>query len=216
VYKTYPQLPHISLTRPQIEDAGLFKTISRRQSARHFLQEPMTVQQLSQLLLYSCGTHQGGARPENDGGLDQSQHRAQPSGGGRFPIEAYILNFVEGEIPAGVFHYNIRDHALDVLEKRTFSAEEIRELFIYPYVQRASCAIVLTAVFERNQIKYGERGYRYILFEAGHIGQNISLVSQALKLGSVMMGGSVDGVIEKLLDIDGITESLVYTAIVGA
>jgi SagB-type dehydrogenase family enzyme len=73
----------------------------------------------------------------------------------------------------------------------------------------------MTDVFWRNQNKYGERGYRYILLEAGHIGQNIYLVSEALGLKCCALGGTRDENLEELVDIDGVTESVVYALAVG-
>lgn len=74
---------------------------------------------------------------------------------------------------------------------------------------------LMTAVFHRNQVKYGERGYRYILIETGHIGQNLYLVSEAAGIKCRALGGTRDENIEKLLDIDGIGESVVYAVAVG-
>ena len=73
----------------------------------------------------------------------------------------------------------------------------------------------MTAVFSRNQMKYGERGYRYVLLEAGHIGQNMYLNAAALSLKCCALGGTIDSKLEKFLDIDGITESVVYAVAFG-
>jgi len=87
----------------------------------------------------------------------------------------------------------------------------------YEFVKDASLIIFQTAVFWRTCIKYGERGYRFVLQESGHIGQNIYLVSEVLNLKCCALGGFriSDEQIEKLLDIDGITESLIYTSVIG-
>ena len=121
----------------------------------------------------------------------------------------------ENVLKAGLYHYNVKDHALDVLWDREFSDDDIGQIFTYPWVRDAAIGIVMTAVFSRNQSKYGERGYRYILLEAGHIGQNIYLVSEALGLKCCALGGTRDENLEKLIDIDGITESVVYGFAVG-
>ena len=63
--------------------------------------------------------------------------------------------------------------------------------------------------------KYGKLGYRYILLEAGHIGQNMYLVSEALGLKCCALGGTRDENLEKLIDIDGVTEAVVYGFAVG-
>ena len=73
----------------------------------------------------------------------------------------------------------------------------------------------MTAVFSRTQNKYGERGYRYVLLEAGHVGQNLALAAEALGLRCAPLAGTRDETIETLLDIDGVTESLVYTLVFG-
>ena len=142
--------------------------------------------------------------------------RAYPSGGARYPLEVYPIVFdgVEG-IPAGVYHYNVKEHALDTIAARSFSNDDIAKLATYPWVQRSSALIVITAVFWRSQMKYGERGYRYVMLEAGHMGQNIYLSSTALGLKCSGLGGTWDANIESLLNVDGIDESLVYALVVG-
>ena len=131
-------------------------------------------------------------------------------------MEIYPIVFSgDKEIPAGLYHYNVKEHALDVLTQQTFTASDIGNLFVYEWIQKASCALVMTAVFGRNQVKYGERGYRYMLLEAGHIGQNVYLVSNALGVKCCGMGGTRDENLEKLIDIDGTTEAVVYALILG-
>ncbi len=210
-YKSYPRAKKIKLTgaKPSGEISSL---IEQRKSERIFSKQPVTLDAVSALLRYSCGIQK---RDEN---ADQGDtyHRAQPSAGGRFPIEIYLANFVSGEIPSGIFHYDVREHQLDLLFMRQFTESDFSMLFTYPWVSKASCVLLLTGVFERNQVKYGERGYRQMLIESGHIGQNIGLVASALGLKSVMLGGTFDDSIEKLLDIDGITESLLYSVAIGS
>ncbi|MBI2025591.1 SagB/ThcOx family dehydrogenase [Candidatus Kaiserbacteria bacterium] len=206
-YKAYPRLPKIAL-----EDgpprADFFDLIKARQSRRDFTRASITKYELSVLLKYSCGT---------TGKLTSDRfRRAQASGGGRYPIEVYPIVFRSGEdLKAGLYHYNVKEHALDVLWDREFSDEDISQIFTYPWVKDATVGIVMTAVFWRNQNKYGERGYRQILHEAGHIGQNTYLATEALGLKCCALSGTRDENLEKLIDIDGVTESVVYALAVG-
>lgn len=220
-YKAYPRLPKIDLTEDSPstealsrteaiikEDAVFFNLIKKRQSRRNFNDQPINKKELSLLLKYSCGN----TSPMEHG----RYHRAQPSGGARFPIEVYPIVFRSSEdLKTGLYHYNVKDHKLDVLWDRKFNDKEIDELFTYDWVKNAAVAIIMTAVFWRNQNKYGERGYRMILQESGHIGQNIYLVSEALGLKCCALSGTVDDNLEKLIDIDGITESIVYALALG-
>lgn len=206
-YKAYPRLPKIELSdKPPKRD--FFGLIKKRRSRRNFRRGVITKKELSLILKYSCG---------NTGEMGEGRHRrSQPSGGGRFPIEIYPIIFRSGkDLKAGLYHYNVKDHQLDVLWDRKFSNGDLDDLFTYPWVKNAAVGIVMTSVFLRNQQKYGERGYRYILLEAGHIGQNIYLVSEALGLKCCALGGTRDESLEKLIDIDGVTESIVYALAIG-
>ncbi len=205
-YKDYPRFKQVPLVAA---DTGsvLSRAIASRASKREFAGRPLSIDEVSTLLKYSCGI------TRVDG---EKKRRAQPSGGARFPIEAYMLVFQGTEgVPAGVHHYNVRDHALEVLFEKDFSRDDIARLFSYDWAQHASIALVLTAVFDRNQRKYGERGYRQILIEAGAIVQNAYLLSGELGLSCCAIDGVDEVAIEKLLDIDGHTESVVCSLIIG-
>jgi SagB-type dehydrogenase family enzyme len=205
-YKSYPRFEKIELPKPE-RTADFYSLVQKRKSERDFRKEPMDVGALSTLLQYSCGVTKTGP---------QGSSRAQASGGARYPIEVYPIVFRGSEaLRSGLYHYNVRDHALDVLWRRPFDAAQIGELFTYEWVQDATAIILMTAVFERNQMKYGERGYRYMLLEAGHIGQNIYLNAAALGLKCCALGGTRDENLEKLLGIDGVTESVVYAVALG-
>lgn len=75
--------------------------------------------------------------------------------------------------------------------------------------------VFITAIFERSVFKYGDRGYRFIFLEAGHVAQNMNLVCAALGLGCVNIGGFFDREIDDLLDLDGITHSTLYMLALG-
>jgi SagB-type dehydrogenase family enzyme len=44
----------------------------------------------------------------------------------------------------------------------------------------------------RIYFKYGERAYRFILLEAGHIAENLLLGAEYEGLGAVALGGFID------------------------
>lgn len=216
-YKVYPRLPKIKLldTNPEYD---LFSSIRNRASRREFSSEKISLEELSSLLKYSMGI----VREKKEGGKSAypsgNKRRAYPSGGARYPVEMYFLIAKAGEgLKNGLFHYDIKNHQLDILADKTFSEEEMAQIATYPFVKDSACIIFLTSVFWRSQNKYGQKGYRFCLIEAGHIGQNIYLLSEALKLKCCALGGVriSDERAEKLLNIDGITESLVYALALG-
>lgn len=66
-----------------------------------------------------------------------------------------------------------------------------------------------------NLRKYKERGYRFVLLDAGHIGQNLYLMATALDLSVVSIGGFFDDDVNDLLRLDGVNESALYVIAVG-
>ncbi len=208
-YKTYPRLPVIKL-KHQEKKFDLFEAIRKRSSKREMSPGKINLDELSLMLKYSCGITR---QTENGDG-----RRAYPSGGARYPIETYglIINAGQGLKP-GFFHYNIEKHQLEMLWQKRVTKKDLAQIAIYEFVENASLIIFLTAVFWRTQNKYQQRGYRFILIEAGHIGQNIHLISEALNLKCCALGGFrvSDEQIEKFLNIDGLVESLVHTSVIG-
>lgn len=209
-YKAYPRLPRIELPAMKPE-ADLFTIIKTRKTRRDFsAASPLNLGALATLLQYSCGLTETSSN-------GTYMRRAQASGGGRYPVEMYPLVLRGGEgLPAGLYHYNVKQHALELLWDQHLTQDECKEYFVYDWTVNANVVFLMTAVFRRNQAKYGERGYRYILIEAGHIGQNLSLVAEALGLKCVALGGTQDEKIEVLLDIDGVHESVIYALAVGS
>jgi SagB-type dehydrogenase family enzyme len=84
-----------------------------------------------------------------------------------------------------------------------------------PYIGDAAAVIVLTTVLERTLWKYSDRGYRYILLEAGHVAQNLNLVASGLGLGALNLGGFFDANLAALLGLDPEAEVPLYGIAVG-
>ncbi|MFC1522959.1 nitroreductase family protein [Elusimicrobiota bacterium] len=75
---------------------------------------------------------------------------------------------------------------------------------------------MMTAVIERTSWKYRHpRGLRGIFLDAGHVSQTLYLVSQSLGLGSCFILALLEEPFEKLLKLDGISESVVGISTVG-
>ena len=81
-------------------------------------------------------------------------------------------------------------------------------------IRQAPVVLVVAADFAKMRTRYsrGGRGDRYCYMEAGHIGQNISLMAVVLGLGSVMIGAFRDEAVKEVL---GIKEDPLYLIPVG-
>ena len=167
------------------------EAISRRRSCREFLNNALTLEELSQLL-WSC-----------QGITDSiSGYRAAPSAGATFPFEIYIVVGNVAGIEAGLYHYIVKKHSIELLRTGDIRDELCKSCLGQEFLKIAPITIILAARYERTTQRYGERGYRYVAMEAGHIGENLHLQCVSLGLGTVMVGAFYDDRVKKLLEIE--------------
>lgn len=88
----------------------------------------------------------------------------------------------------GVYHYFPKDHLLELIKRGDFSHQLAHASLGQGFVSKGAFTIVFSAVFRRNMAKYGHRGLRYILLDAGHIAQNMIIAGEALSIGSCPVG----------------------------
>ena len=84
-----------------------------------------------------------------------------------------------------------------------------------PYLVNAAAIVLITAVVQRSLWKYEDRGYRYILLEAGHAAQNLNLCAEGLGLASLNLGGFFDEDVMALLKLDQDREIVLYGVALG-
>ena len=206
-YKAYPGASMIKLPKPEYRGIILEEAIRERRSARKYSSKPVNLQQLSQLLFAAQGVN---------GKSYGTELRTVPSAGALYPFEIYlVVNRVQGLEP-GIYHYNVLEHELELVKSGKFGSKITNAGLKQDMLGKAAVTFVLSAIFDRTRHKYGERGFRYIYIEAGHISQNIYLQSISLGLGSVVVGAFHDDKVNKIIDVDGKKEAAIYLHAVGA
>ena len=204
--KTYRDVKMIKLPKPDYQGMILEEAIKKRRSVRSYSKKALTLSHVSQLLFAAQGI------TGNHFGHDV---RTAPSAGALYPIEVYlVVNNIE-ELSRGIYHYNVKKHALELLKEGDFRKEITNAGLGQDMLGEANLTFVLSAVFERTRRKYGDRSLRYIFMEAGHISQNISLQAVSLGLGSVCVGAFYDELVNSLVGLDGSRESAIYLQAVG-
>ena len=197
--KEYPRFPLFQLPQPVLAQTPYEKLLLRRVSNRDFADGTSIASQT-----FSNVLHAGAGISRREHGIEHS-HRFYPSGGGRYPLELYLSLRGNQEIPAGLYHYNVGKHALEQLLGAE-GDEQIRALPTYPWVKDAAAIALITIVLDRTTRKYGLRGYRFALMEAGILTHNLYLASAAEGLACCAVGSNNDRRIEEILDIDGENE----------
>lgn len=219
-YKIYPGVPTIQLSRYAGFKPGhtdLFELLQNRRTTRQFQPYQISLNELQQLLHHAYGITQRVTEPVVEGELPiEWGWRTVPSAGGLYPLEIYPV-LINAQVPAGLYHYRADCNALEVLnENLDFERfEQVSNASNFINAPEASLALIITGVFERTFIKYQERGYRFVLQESGEVLQNLSILSEALGLGSCIIGGFLDEGVNEVLGIDGVFESTLGVIYIG-
>jgi len=153
----------------------------------------------------------GGVRERQGGFL----FRVVPSAGALYPVETYIMaNRVEG-LEKGIYHLYVPTFSLELVEAGDRSEALAQAALGQGMVYQAAVVFLWTAVIDRCRIKYGERAFRYIYLDAGHMGQNLYLAATAMGLGCCTVGALFDDEVNEILDVDGEEETVIYLGAVG-
>jgi len=168
------------------------EALARRRSIREFADEPLTINQVMQLLWAAQG-------------ITSTEYgfRTAPSAGGTYPLEIYLVTRSSGVVgvEAGIYRYEPRSHTLIKMIRGDFSHQLMAAALDQEWVGAAPISFVIAVIFERTTSKYGERGVRYVWQETGHAAQNIYLQAVALGLGNVVVGGFHDTEVQKILGL---------------
>ncbi|WP_128893739.1 SagB/ThcOx family dehydrogenase [Longirhabdus pacifica] len=218
-FKAYDVTDNVFLT-PSFEevDMKLNKAILTRRTKRNFQNVMLSKEEISNLICLTYGIHQQRYIhfDKPDGTEVKHYMRTVPSPGALYPLELYVVINNVQDIPKGLYHYHIMDKKLELLKSGDMT-EDLNKIYDErsEQINNASAVIITTGIFERVIEKYGERGWRFLFLEAGHLNQNMALVSTALNIGIHHIGGGYDNLISEFLGIDGIQEGPLYTAYIG-
>ena len=210
IYRSHPQTPlpplPADLVGPPIADV-----IAARRSHRNFSPDQLDLTELSAILQWSYGVTAEVGIP---GGARQS-FRAAPSAGALYPAEIYLAARAVTGLEPGIYHFEVPNASLALLE-RGDPTDRLHGICCgQDYARQAGIVLLITAVLERTKRKYGERGYRYVLLDIGHVAENLYLACTALGLAVTTTGAFFDDDAADLLGIDGCDEAVMYVAFVG-
>lgn len=194
-----------SLAVPSLD---LWTAINLRNTIRDYASTPLTLDELSYLLWTTQGIK----------GIVNGEYtfRTVPSAGARHAIETnLLLNRVE-EVTSGLYRYRARDHQiLEISTDPNLSDAITAACYNQPFIRTSAATFLWTAAIYRMTWRYGERGYRYLLLDAGHICQNLYLAAEAIDAGVCAIGAFNDDQINRVLGLDGAELSVIYAATVG-
>ena len=194
--RTYDTL--ITLPKPKTSGSMTVEAaIQERRSRREFSDQAVTMTQLSQLLWAA----QGVTDPETG-------HRSAPSSRGAYPYTVYVVVRNVANLSPGLYEYLPAEHALGDL-KIANAGELLTSAEVQPAAQNAPVVFVLAASYGKVQELLGDSTEPATLIEAGHIGQNMYLQTESLKMAMVVMAGFDPMKVGSALSLDP-AETVIY------
>lgn len=168
---------------------SLVETLEKRRSIRSFGDEALTIDEISQLLWAAQGI------------TDDDGFRTAPSAGALYPLELYIVSRNVAGLAPGVYNYAPWQHELIKVGDKEVFTELTEKALMQSWAQRSAAIIVISAVYERTTVKYGQRGIRYVHMEVGCAAQNIYLQATSLSLGTTFIGAFDDEKVKSILNL---------------
>ena len=199
----------IVLDKPKPQKSiDLHEAILNRRSYRKFLPTPLSLDVLS----YALWATQG-VKKIVEG---RATFRTVPSAGARHAFETYVLINHSQDLDLGLYRYDANEHALVFIKPY----EEVKDKILAGCLNQrmvvdAAVCFFWVASFYRMTYRYEERGYRYLLLDAGHISQNLYLVAETLNAKTCAIGAFDDDLLNQALGVDGENHSVLYAAPLG-
>ena len=189
----------IKLPQPNYEgNVSVEEALLKRRSIRSYGNQPLSIEEISQLAWAAQGITK---KVDNlpswwKVGDWQGGYRTAPSAGALYPIELYLVIGKLNGLSAGIYKYLPKNHELIKINDDDKRADIFDSSSNQKWIKRAPVIIVIAAVYERTEVKYGKRAERYVNIEAGNVSQNIFLQAETLNLGTVFVGAFRDDILK--------------------
>jgi SagB-type dehydrogenase family enzyme len=199
-YPGYPIWPLLRL-RPRLWPP-LDRLMIRRRSTATFSTEPPSKGALSRLLSFAHGI------------CADSSRGPVPSAGGMQALELYVVAFERSWLPAGIYHFDRAGNHLSQIVSAASRPEWLPHVPSLARVKGGAVLLVLVGDYGRVRVKYGDRGLRFLLIEAGHLAQNLCLLGSTLGLGVLPLGGFFEREIGRHLALPA-SDEVLYLLLCG-
>jgi SagB-type dehydrogenase family enzyme len=182
----------------------LLETIRQRRSTRRYTGEALSTEELLSVLDFTY-------HPENYAvqGFDTAPDFFDLS-----LVETFVaVSDVKG-LEAGCYYYAVHAQELRQIRFNNFRRELYHLCLMQDLGRDAAAVIFHTANLSTAIDRHGDRAYRYLHMDAGHLGQRLNLAAIHLDLGVSGIGGFFDNQVNELLDIPP-EEAVLYITTLG-
>lgn len=192
---------------PSASHTVLEQLLEKRESTRQFSGDQFSLAELSRLAWAMYGKSQRSEDLlENSIGLG-----TVPSGGALYPLQLFVL---ARQNPSDWLVYTRGPEGLQM--RNRVLEQQVAHAFLEDSVlENAAAVYVIACDFQQTTQKYGNRGYRFALLEAGHAAQNAYLWCAEQDLGVMEVGGFLDEELANLLLLSYPNQAPLTTLVVG-
>jgi SagB-type dehydrogenase family enzyme len=167
------------------------RMLAARRSERRFGPRPLRARDVARVLA-AVGT-------------GRDRRSLVPSAGGFASVFAYAIGHrVEGPLGGRVVRYDAAAHGVADIGPAPDEERLRRLLLVDDDADTPPLVVVLVIDDAPTVTKYGDRGLRFVLQQAGHAAQNIGLRLAADGLAGYVLGGGLD---REILDILGLAST---------
>ncbi|NEQ95261.1 MAG: SagB/ThcOx family dehydrogenase [Cyanothece sp. SIO2G6] len=182
----------------------LEQTMLKRRSTREYTGESITLNQLKTILDFTYHpSHYG------DQGIDAAPDYCDLS-----LLETFIAVAGVTGLDEGCYYYAPIAEELRQIRFKNFRKDLHGLCLGQPLGKDAAAVIFHTADLTKAVDRYGDRAYRYLHMDAGHLGQRLNLAAIRLGLGVSGIGGFFDDMVNEVLGIP-VDEAVVYITTLG-
>jgi len=196
------------------DDVPFTRVLEERQSVREFRQDPITLEQLGELLYRSARIRKREYYLNHE-----ITRRPYPSGGSLYELEIYLAINSCVNLERGMYWYDPLHH---MLHKKSIERGFFDKLLSFASsaageTDSLQILVIFAARFQRVSWKYEAIAYSLILKNVGVLMQTISLVATAMGLGSCILGAGDSDCFSKAIGTDEyLAESSVGEMIIGS
>ncbi len=207
-----PDAELISLPDPKectLAETDFRNIVQARESRRQYAVKELSLSELSYLLWMTQGV-------KEINGTKTFTRRTVPSAGARHPFESYLLvNQVQGLVQ-GLYRYLALEHKLLLQNASAEINQKITDACLkQKHVQTSAVTFCWVADIARTYWRYGERSFRYILLDAGHVCQNLYLAAETIHCGVCAIAAFDDDLMNSAIGVDGTHQFTAYIATLG-
>lgn len=185
------QEQEIHLPSPDLKgEVSTEEALSLRRSVRSYLDEPLEIKWIGQLLWAAQGIT-----------LESRGFRTAPSAGATYPLEIYVAAGKVNGLQPGLYKYIPDGHSLVKVSDGDIRSQVASAALGQQHVSEAPAVFIVAADYSRTAGRYGERATRYVHMEAGHTSQNICLQAISYGLGTLIVGAFNDEQLKSVLGL---------------